>query len=307
VIDEDEEKVTHALNVCIQALTGTSLPPMTKNPDLLMVLSVHVYAGDHKASEDLHSFAKMNENRLFKLLKTCFNPQTDLKALAKASVSIPLISLYTKPKLTPHTHTQSDFLKRLSQLPSSHSSSSTLVTTLTTLLNRGSLHIINHASIPTLLKKLRLSHQLHQQQTTTKRRTSTAASLQLAATNGGVILNAIAKWCPGLGKAHFVELGKYVVVDHDHDDDGDGDGDSDDDDGGGEIALKLLANLFRAEKDMVKVSDKRTLDKIVKIALGRKRRLAKYAARVVVLGVSDDRVVRDVLQVRFSLHSCCVV
>lgn len=41
----------------------------------------------HRAAEDLQTFAKMNENRLYQLLKTCMDTQTDLKGLVKATVS----------------------------------------------------------------------------------------------------------------------------------------------------------------------------------------------------------------------------
>ena len=36
--------------------------------------------------EDLQAFAKSNEGRLYKLLKTCMDIQTDLKGLVKARV-----------------------------------------------------------------------------------------------------------------------------------------------------------------------------------------------------------------------------
>ena len=39
-----------------------------------------------KAAEDLQTFAKLNEGRLYKLLKTCMDVQTDLKGLIKARV-----------------------------------------------------------------------------------------------------------------------------------------------------------------------------------------------------------------------------
>jgi hypothetical protein len=39
-----------------------------------------------KASDDLNTFAKLNEARLYKLAKTCMDPQTDLKNLVKATV-----------------------------------------------------------------------------------------------------------------------------------------------------------------------------------------------------------------------------
>lgn len=39
-----------------------------------------------KAADDLKAFADMNEQRLYKLLKTCLDPHTDLKGLVKAVV-----------------------------------------------------------------------------------------------------------------------------------------------------------------------------------------------------------------------------
>jgi len=44
----------------------------------------------YQAVEDLTAFAKLNEARLYKLMKTCLDPQTDLKSLVKATVSHPL-------------------------------------------------------------------------------------------------------------------------------------------------------------------------------------------------------------------------
>lgn len=60
-----------------------------------------VFMNDHKASEDLHSFAKLNQDRLYKLLKTCFNPQTDIKTLGKSSVrSVPIHMPISMERLT---------------------------------------------------------------------------------------------------------------------------------------------------------------------------------------------------------------
>lgn len=44
-----------------------------------------------KAAEDLLAFAKLNEGRLYKLLKSCADTQTDLKTLAKNSVSMRIL------------------------------------------------------------------------------------------------------------------------------------------------------------------------------------------------------------------------
>jgi hypothetical protein len=45
------------------------------------------YADPQKAAEDLHAFAKLNEGRLYKLLKVCLDPQTDVRTLSKTTVS----------------------------------------------------------------------------------------------------------------------------------------------------------------------------------------------------------------------------
>lgn len=47
-----------------------------------------------KVAEDLRAFAKLNEGRLYKLLKTCMDPQTDLKSLVKSTVGRFFRSLY---------------------------------------------------------------------------------------------------------------------------------------------------------------------------------------------------------------------
>jgi hypothetical protein len=46
-----------------------------------------------KAHDDLIKFAKMNENRIYSLLKVLMNPQTDLKTMVKTNVSALSISL----------------------------------------------------------------------------------------------------------------------------------------------------------------------------------------------------------------------
>lgn len=46
-----------------------------------------MFPDPQKVTDDLQTFAKLNESRLYKLLKTCMDSQTDLKGLVKASVS----------------------------------------------------------------------------------------------------------------------------------------------------------------------------------------------------------------------------
>ena len=87
----------------------------------------------------MHDFAKANENRLYKLLKTCMDPQSDLKSIAKAS---------------------NEFLRRVEQ-----SLESTL-STMTIFLRRATLRIVNQSSISTLVKRVQKSAPLlkHAQQ-----------------------------------------------------------------------------------------------------------------------------------------------
>lgn len=71
--------------------------------------------------------------------------------------------------------------------------------------------------------------------------------------------------------------------------------------GGGQVALRLLANLVRADLDVKLSSSSRTLERIVAIVLeARNRELAKFAARTVVLGAS----IQVIGQV-FEASRCC--
>lgn len=83
-----------------------------------------------KAAEDLHDFARANENRLYRLLKTCMDPQSDLKSIVKAS---------------------NEFLRRVEQSPES------TLSTMTIFLRRATLRIVNQSSVPTLIKRIQKS------------------------------------------------------------------------------------------------------------------------------------------------------
>ncbi|KAJ7810116.1 armadillo-type protein, partial [Mycena leptocephala] len=101
VIDENEEAITTRLSNVIRYISSSFPEP-------------------RKVSEDLHTFAKLNEQRLYKLFKTCMDLQTDLKGLVKAT---------------------NEFTKR-------HRPTMNLV------LRQASLRILNQSSIPTLIKRL---------------------------------------------------------------------------------------------------------------------------------------------------------
>ncbi|KAA1473006.1 cohesin-associated protein Pds5 [Dentipellis sp. KUC8613] len=108
IMDENEDQITRRLNIIVQRISGSMPDPQ-------------------KAAEDLRAFAKLNEGRLYKLLKTCMDTQTDLKTLVKSS---------------------SEFLKRIDQ------SAVTLHATMSTFLRRASLRFINQSSVPQLVRRL---------------------------------------------------------------------------------------------------------------------------------------------------------
>lgn len=84
VIDKDEEQVTEALNLSIRKAAGEPLPCYLSRYRL--IYDAALCPDPHRALDDLLAFAKLNEGRLFKLLHTCMDPQTDLKNLVKATV-----------------------------------------------------------------------------------------------------------------------------------------------------------------------------------------------------------------------------
>jgi len=110
-----------------------------------------------------------------------------------------------------------------------------------------------------------------------------------AASNAYILLNAVAKWAPRIVKGHLAELERHVVL---------GDGSSKGD--GGQVALRLLANLVRADPEVKLSASSRTLEKITTMVLEtRNRELAKFAARSVVLGATKQ------VTVQVFEASCC--
>ena len=97
VIDGDEEKVTATLNLTIKRLAGSFI--LHFGLKLGLTSTAAQFSDPQKFAEDLNTFARLNENRLYKLLKTCMDPQTDLKGLVKASVRA-LSPLYRRRLLT---------------------------------------------------------------------------------------------------------------------------------------------------------------------------------------------------------------
>lgn len=69
IIDDNEEVKKRQLNTIIDFLSKSFPDPK-------------------RARDDLHKFARMNESRLYSLLKTLLDPQTDLRSLLKTYVRV---------------------------------------------------------------------------------------------------------------------------------------------------------------------------------------------------------------------------
>ncbi|KDN48299.1 hypothetical protein RSAG8_02891, partial [Rhizoctonia solani AG-8 WAC10335] len=212
-IDKNEEEITRNLNHAIKVVTSQS-------------------ADANKLADDLRAFAKLNESRLYKLLKTCVDPQTDLKTLIKST---------------------SEFHRRVEQ------ASSGILETMSWFLRRASLHIVNQSSIPTLVKKLKLADQPNTDSQSLVGISGDEGSQQthaeIIADRAQSVLECMSKFNPAVYSPHVAELVK-ALADEKHP----------------RLAIVSLdSSLAPAEK--------RTTDRLVKIALSDAPKQAKFALR----------------------------
>ncbi|KIY45059.1 hypothetical protein FISHEDRAFT_50101 [Fistulina hepatica ATCC 64428] len=117
IMDNNEDQITRSLKHTIQRLSA-------KFPD------------PQEAAEDLNTFAKKNDNRLFKLLGTAIDVNCTLKSLVKA---------------------MTEFNTRLQK------SAPSIASTLAIVLRRAPLRIVNQSSVPILLSHIQRSRDTAQQ------------------------------------------------------------------------------------------------------------------------------------------------
>ncbi|KAF9457542.1 armadillo-type protein [Collybia nuda] len=223
IIDENEELITHRLNGIIQFIAASFSDP-------------------HKAGEDLHAFAKLNENRLYKLLRTCMDQQTDLKALVKAA---------------------NEFNRRVEQ------SSASIAATMTALLRRCSPWILNQSSIPTLIKRVQKGHG-----NATSQSHATAAHAE-------TLLTFVSKHSPALYKPHISELTKAIADEKNTT--------------LVEVSLRALAGVISWD-DKLAPTDKRTNERLSRLALQSNYRYAKFAARALAFSKNKDEVCAEMVE-----------
>ncbi|KAH7345730.1 cohesin-associated protein Pds5 [Rhizoctonia solani] len=221
-IDKNEEEVTRNLNHAIKVVTSQS-------------------ADGSKLAEDLHTFAKLNESRLYKLLKTCVDPQTDLKTLLKST---------------------SEFHRRVEQ------ASSGILETMSWFLRRASLHIVNQSSIPILVKKLKLADQPNTESQSLigvgGDEGSQQTHAEIIADRAQSVLECMSKFNPAVYSPHVAELIK-ALADEKHP-------------RLVQYCTQALAAIVSLDNSLAP-TEKRTTDRLVKIALSDAPKQAKFALR----------------------------
>ncbi|KAH9849574.1 armadillo-type protein [Lenzites betulinus] len=249
VIDEDEEAITERLTITVKTAAAQFPDP-------------------HKAAEDMQAFAKLNEGRLYKLLKTCMDIQTDLKGLVKS---------------------HSEFLRRLEQ------SSAILVTTMSTFLRRATLHIVNPSSIPTFVKRMQKGFEpsavaYSQTQTQTLGQTFSMFSAgagepegraQHAAHSAQLWMAYVSKHCPTLYKAHVGEFTKAIADERNA--------------RLVEACLHALAAAAAADAKLAP-SDKRTVERVMRFVMDANPRHAKFAARLIAFSRNAEELCEQVVE-----------
>ncbi|PWN48272.1 ARM repeat-containing protein [Violaceomyces palustris] len=211
-----------------------------------------------KAANDLHSFAKLNDARIYKLLRQSFDPQQDVKSLVKS---------------------RNEALRRV------ENASASIIETMKEFVRGGSSLILNRSSIPTLLKKLQQSRndfsasqlagasQFQQSQagvseSQTQSQTMTMASvpdMEAYKASSKQLLEFVTKNRPQMLVAHVPELIKLLT-----------------DEGNpilAQVVLQALAAVARWSPDKVPM-DRKLTDRVSKYARNGTRLQAKFASKL---------------------------
>lgn len=146
-----------------------------------------LFADPERAKTDLHAFAKLNDSRIYRLIRTCFDPQTDLKTATKA---------------------RNDALRRV------ENANASILDTLTTFVRSASYFILNRSSVPTLIKKLSYQgasgSQRSKASSSTQSQSSDLSDAETHRATANELLEFIAKRCPAMLAMHVPELCKAL-------------------------------------------------------------------------------------------------
>ncbi|CCF52151.1 hypothetical protein NDA11_006419 [Ustilago hordei] len=118
---------------CCQEYNGGDVSPDKDSTVVKIAMAdrirraANMFADPERAKTDLHALAKLNDTRIYRLIRTCFDPQTDLKTAVKA---------------------RNDALRRI------ENANASILDTMTVFIRSSSYFILNRSAVPTLIKKL---------------------------------------------------------------------------------------------------------------------------------------------------------
>ncbi len=141
-----------------------------------------LFADPERAKTDLHAFAKLNDARIVRLIRTCFDPQTDLKTAVKS---------------------RNDALRRI------ENANAAMLDTLTVFIRSGSYLILNRSSVPTLIRKLSAPPSARGKQAASQSQSQAGegvADVETHRASAHELLEFMAKRCPAMLGMHVPEL-----------------------------------------------------------------------------------------------------
>lgn len=226
--------------------------------------SVSIMAEPEKAAADLSAFAKMNDSRIYRLIKACLDPNTDLKTYIKA---------------------RAEALRKI------EAADDKLLPTMSSFLQLASYPFVNSNTVPILLKRLAQGKSQWRES-----QIGVGSSQQVAADGesqapalGGLsdmaafkicaaeALELISKQCAEMYYPHIVDLLRYINEDsatpqlY-------------------ECALRALCSVKRSGRSIT--LDKRSIDRLSRFVRKGTPLQAKYAARLLALSGDNSSVTR---------------
>ncbi|CDU25263.1 related to PDS5-precocious dissociation of sister chromatids [Sporisorium scitamineum] len=178
----------HFLDCCEQYNGGDVVPGKDSNVVKTAMADrirrcATLFADPERAKTDLHAFAKLNDTRIYRLIRTCFDPQTDLKTAVKS---------------------RNDALRRV------ENANASMLDTLTVFIRSGSYFILNRSSVPTLIRKLSASQQRSRSSQSQSQGGSEQSDAETHRASANELLEFIAKRCPAMLAMHVPELCKAL-------------------------------------------------------------------------------------------------
>jgi len=165
---------------------------------------------------------------------------------------------------------------------------------MSTFLRRATYWIFNQSAVPTLLQRIRKVNAPRQSDVKPTPNTKS----HLAAASAVTILTAVAKHSPALFRPHVAELCKVIASGFEET--------SGKKPASGvvsvEIALMALANVVRWDTKLAAGLDKHSNERIVKLALGKDWRQAKFAARYLAFAKNSAELCTEVIDVSLTHH-----